>query len=68
MGDNPRNCQDHPLKTIGGVVFTKNCYICISEFLKKGHNSVRKGRIKDTALRQNNSSWVTILEIFKIIH
>ena len=27
------------------VVFTRICYICISKYLKKGHNSVRKGRI-----------------------
>ena len=40
----------------------------ISKYLKKGHHSVRKGRIKDTALRHNNSSLMTILNGFKIIH
>jgi len=25
MGDNPRRFQDHPLKTVGGVVFTRIC-------------------------------------------
>jgi len=45
MGYTPRMFQDHPLKTVG-VVFTRICYICISKYLKKGHNSVRKGRIK----------------------
>ena len=50
MGDNPRRFQDHPLKTVGGVVFTRNCYICISKYFKKGHNYVRKGRIKKYSL------------------
>ena len=45
MGDTSRIFQDHPLKTVG-VVITRICYICISKYLKKGHNSVRKGRIK----------------------
>jgi len=45
IGDNPRRIQDLPLNPEGGVVFTKNCYICISKYLKKGHNSVRKGQI-----------------------
>ena len=30
MGDNPRMFQDHPLKSVGEVVFTRICYICIS--------------------------------------
>jgi len=49
MGDNTMDDNtmgDHPLKTVGGVEFTKKCYICISKYLKKGHNSVRKGQIK----------------------
>jgi len=25
MGDNPRRFQDHPLKTVGGAVFTRIC-------------------------------------------
>jgi len=25
MGDNPRRFQDHPMKTVGGVVFTRIC-------------------------------------------
>jgi len=45
MGDNPR-FKDHPLETAGGVVFTRICYTCISKYLKMGHNSVRKRRIK----------------------
>jgi len=36
MGDNPRRFQDHPLKAVGGVVFTRICYTCISKYLKKG--------------------------------
>ena len=31
-------------------MFTRTCYICISKYLKKGHNSVRKGRIKKSNL------------------
>jgi len=41
MRDSPIMFQDHPLKTVGGVVFTRICDICISKYLKKGHNSVR---------------------------
>jgi len=51
MGDNSRWFQDHPLKTVGGIEFTRICYnICISKYLNKGHNSVRKGRIKKSSL------------------
>jgi len=49
MGDNPTRFKDHPLKTVV-VVFTRMCYICISKYLKKGHNSVRKGRMKEVRL------------------
>ena len=45
MADNPRRFQDHPLKTVGGVVFTRTCYICISKYLKKGHKSIKKGQL-----------------------
>ena len=41
MSDNTKWVQDYPLKTVG-VVFTRICYICISKYLKKGHNSVIK--------------------------
>jgi len=37
MGDNnPTRFQDDPLKTVGGVVFTKICYICISIYFEIG--------------------------------
>ena len=37
MGDNnPTRFQDDPLKTVGGVVFTKNCYISISIYFEIG--------------------------------
>ena len=42
-GDTHIQFQDKPLKTSGAVVFTRICYICTSKYLKKGHNSVRKG-------------------------
>jgi len=29
MVDNPIRFQDHPLKTVGEVVFTRICYVCI---------------------------------------
>jgi len=38
------------MKTLGAVVFTRICYICISKYLKKGHNSIRKGRINKSSL------------------
>ena len=41
MSDNTKLVQDHPLKTVE-VVFTRICFICISKYLKKGHNSVIK--------------------------
>jgi len=50
MGDNPSRFQDHPLKTVGGTVFTRICYICLSKYLDKGHNSVREGQIKRISL------------------
>ena len=52
MSDNPRRFQNHPLTTVEGVVLTRICYIYIyiyiyiSKYLKKGHYSVSKGRIK----------------------
>jgi len=45
MGDNTKRFQDHPLKPLGEIVFTRICHICISKYLKKGQNYVRKGRI-----------------------
>jgi len=51
MSDNPRRFQNHPLTTVEGVVLTRICYIYIyiyiSKYLKKGHYSVSKGRIKN---------------------
>ena len=47
MGDNSRWFQDHPLKTVGGIVFTRICYIC--KYLNKGHNSVRKGGLTNSS-------------------
>ena len=50
MGVNPRKFQHYTLKTVGGVVFTRICYIYIWKYLRKGHNSFRKGRIKKSSL------------------
>jgi len=50
MGDNPKRFQDHPLNPEGGVLFTGICYICISKYLKKGHNSVYKNLLTDGKL------------------
>jgi len=50
MDDSPRRFQDHPMKTVGDFVFTRICNIRISKYLKKGHNSVRKGQIKTSSL------------------
>jgi len=67
MGDNPITFEDNPLKTVGGVVFTRICYICISNYLKKGHNSVRKGQIENTHLYAQLRT-IGDIECFKIIH
>ena len=63
---NPSRFQDHPLKTVGGTVFTRMCYICLSKYLDKGHNSVRDDNNKN--ITHNYVPWVTILVGFKIIH
>ena len=34
MGDDLGKFQDYPRKTVGGVVFTRIYYICISKYLK----------------------------------
>ena len=32
------------------ALYAQICYICISKYLKKGHNPVRKGQIKKSSL------------------
>jgi len=50
MDDNPRRFQDHPLKTLGAAVFTRICYTCITKYLKKKENPVRKKPITKPSL------------------
>ena len=68
MDDNPRSFQDHPLKTLGAAVFTRICYTCITKYLKKKENPVRKKPITKPSLHAQLQTMGDTLEYFKIIH